>query len=53
LNRGIHVNNPELQARQRELVVEQERTSAEDCKFLRERSSRNVERDSLDMGWSR
>ena len=38
VERGIHVNNPELQVRQRELVVERERARSQDRELLRERS---------------
>jgi hypothetical protein len=54
VERGIHVNNPELQNRQRELVVERERTPSQERELLRERSrDRGVERDGPDIGWSR
>jgi len=54
VERGIHVNNPELQVRQRELVVERERARSQDRELLRERyRDRGVERDGPDIGWSR
>jgi len=54
VERGIHVNNPELQNRQRELVLERERTRSQERELLRERSrDRGVERDGPDNGWSR
>jgi hypothetical protein len=54
VERGIHVNNPELQVRQRELVVERECTRSHDRELLRERSrDRSMERDGPDMGRSR
>jgi len=54
VERGIHINNPELQVRQRELVVELERTRSQDRELLRERSrDRAVERDGPDVGRSR
>ncbi len=52
VERGMHVNNPELQVRQREL--ERERTHSQDRALLRERSrDRGIERDGPDIGWSR
>jgi hypothetical protein len=54
VERGIHINNPELQVRQRELVVELESTRSQDRELLRERSrDRAVERDGPDVGRSR
>ncbi len=54
VERGMHVNNPELQVRQRELVVKWERTRSQDRELLRERShDRGIERDGPDIGWSR
>ena len=54
VERGMHVNNPELQTRQRELVVERERVRLQDRELLRERSrDRGSERDGLDIGWGR
>jgi len=54
VDRGIQVNNPELQVRQRELVVERERARSQYRELLRERSrDRGVERDGPEIGWSR
>ncbi len=54
VERGIHVNNPELQGRQRELVVERERMRSQNPERLRERSrNRGIERDGPDIGWRR
>jgi len=36
VERGITVNNPEVQARQRELVVKRERTRSQDRELLRD-----------------
>jgi len=52
VERGMHVNNPELQERQRELVVQQERTRAQERELLleRERSrNRGIERGGPEM----
>jgi len=54
VERGMNVNNPELQVRQRELVVERERTRSQDRELLREHSrDRGFERDGPDIGWTR
>jgi len=56
VERGIHVNNPELQVRQRELVVERERThtQSQEREPLSECSQdRSIEREGPDIGWSR
>jgi hypothetical protein len=54
VERGIHVNNPQLQNRQRELIVQRERMRSQEFEPLRERSrDRGIERDSPDIGWSR
>jgi len=54
VERGIHVNNPELQNRQRELIVQRERTRSQEFEPLRERfRDRGIERDGPDIGWSR
>lgn len=50
VERGIQVNNPGLQIRQRELVVERKRTRSQDRKLLRERSR---DRGVPDIGRSR
>jgi len=49
---GMRVNNPELQERQREVVVERERTRAQERELRHERR-RGVERGEPDIGWSR
>ncbi len=54
VERGMHVNNPELQIRQRELMVERESTRSQERELMRERShDRGIERDGPDIGWSR
>lgn len=54
VERGMHVNNPELQARQRELIVARQKVkSQERDPLLFDRSrERGIERDR-DVGWSR
>jgi len=52
VERGMHVNNPELQERQRELVAQQERTRARERELLLERDrsrNRGIERDGPEM----
>ena len=54
VERGITVNNPELQDRQRELIVQRERTRSQEFEPLHERfRDRGIERDGPDFGWSR
>ncbi len=54
VERGIHVNNRELQNRQRELIVQRERTRSQEFEPLRDRPrDRGIERDGPDIGWSR
>jgi hypothetical protein len=54
VERGMQVNNPELQHRQRELVVERERARSQERDLLRERSrNHGTKRESPDIGRSR
>lgn len=50
VERGIAVNNPELQIPQRELTMQRERAQSYDRGLQRDRG---IERDGSDIGWSR
>ena len=52
VERGILVNNPELQVPQRERTIERGRAQSYDRDLLRERY-RGIERDGPNIGWSR
>ncbi len=50
IERGMHVNNPELQVRQREMVSERDRTRTREREIIRERE-RSQEKDiGIDIG---